>query len=293
MGAAYVEFTEYQLLRRALNDQSIKNSDDTRTAKENKEISPGSLQNPSDPEATYREKAGQDNIGYVGNVVETCGNGNSVITDYQFESNRHSDSHFCSEVIETLGPQETPVTLISDGAFGSANNEELAKENNITLVVTSLTGREPSEIHSEFQMNDNGTVVNECPAGHEPLRQSYNQTTGACRIVMDKECCENCPYKEQCKAKMQKKTAVINISIKMVHRSRQLKSMNTEEFKAYSRIRNGVEAIPSLFRRKYRVDTMPVRGRQKMKLFFGFKIGAINFKKLLKFQRAKCAQISV
>lgn len=57
--------------------------------------------------------------------------------------------------------------------------------------------------------------------------------------------------------------------------------MKTLEFIELAKIRNGVESLPSILRRKYRVDEMPVRGRLKTKLFFGFKVAALNFKKLL------------
>jgi len=56
--------------------------------------------------------------------------------------------------------------------------------------------------------------------------------------------------------------------------------MKTSEFIELAKFRNGVESLPSTLRRKYRVDKMPVRGRSKTKLFFGFKVSALNFKKL-------------
>ena len=46
------------------------------------------------------------------------------------------------------------------------------------------------------------------------------------------------------------------------------------------RIRNGVETIPSILRRKYQIDHMPVRGLLSTKLRFGIKLAALNFKKL-------------
>ena len=46
------------------------------------------------------------------------------------------------------------------------------------------------------------------------------------------------------------------------------------------RIRNGIETVPSILRRKYRVDLMPVRGKSKTEICFGFKMLALNFTKL-------------
>jgi len=50
------------------------------------------LQNPSDPDATFRSKAGEEHRGYVANLEESVGENGSVITDYQFEQNIYSDS---------------------------------------------------------------------------------------------------------------------------------------------------------------------------------------------------------
>jgi hypothetical protein len=42
--------------------------------------------------------------------------------------------------------------------------------------------------------------------------------------------------------------------------------MKTEKYKELSRIRNGVETIPSILWRKYQIDHMPVRGLLPTKL---------------------------
>ena len=43
------------------------------------------LQNPSDPDATYRNKSGKQYRGYTANIEETVGKNGSVVTDYQFD----------------------------------------------------------------------------------------------------------------------------------------------------------------------------------------------------------------
>lgn len=63
--------------------------------------------------------------------------------------------------------------------------------------------------------------------------------------------------------------------------------MKTEEFKNLARIRNGVETIPSILRRKYHIDGLPVRGLQKLRFWLGTKIGALNFKKFFDFTAQK------
>ena len=50
------------------------------------------FQNPFDPDATFREKAGKKHRGYAANLEETVGEKGSVVIDYQYEQNIHSDS---------------------------------------------------------------------------------------------------------------------------------------------------------------------------------------------------------
>ena len=52
--------------------------------------------------------------------------------------------------------------------------------------------------------------------------------------------------------------------------------MKTENFSEYAGFRNGVEAIPALLRRRYHVDKIPVNGKKRTRLFFGFKIAALD-----------------
>ena len=70
--------------------------------------------------------------------------------------------------------------------------------------------------------------------------------------------------------------------------------MKTDKFKELARIRNGVETIPSILRRKYLIDHMPVRGFLSTKLRFGIKLAALNFKKLSAYLNSldRCALIS-
>ena len=86
------------------------------------------LQNPSDPDATYREKAGKQNRGYTANVVETVGDNGSIVTDYQYEKNTHSDSQFLKETVNAMEKTEKPTVFITDGAYSGRDNTDAAAE---------------------------------------------------------------------------------------------------------------------------------------------------------------------
>lgn len=77
----YEENQEYQTLTRALDEQAVKQEDGTyRLRQKGEGMHTDCLQNPADPDATYREKAGKQNRGYVANVIEESGeNGTAVI----------------------------------------------------------------------------------------------------------------------------------------------------------------------------------------------------------------------
>jgi hypothetical protein len=72
------------------------------------------------------------------------------------------------------------------------------------------------------------------------------------------------------------------ISTKMVQRASYLAKLSTEEYKLLTRKWNGVEGLPSVLRRRYNVDQIPVRGLVRSKFWFSFKVMAINIKRVLK-----------
>ena len=126
------------------------------------------LQNPSDSEATFRKKANKEHRGYVANLEESVGESGSVVTEYQYEQNIHSDSQFLKDHLGKMEKQDEKIILVTDGAYSGTENQSLAKEKNVNLITTSLTGRDTADIMAEFEFNAEGTKVLYCPSGHEP-----------------------------------------------------------------------------------------------------------------------------
>ena len=286
-GSEYDDSSNYQLLLRVLKEQAIQKEDGTyrlRT-KEDGGMDASILQNPADPDATYREKAGKQHRGYVANVIEASGKNGSIIENYQYEQNIHSDSQFLKETLDDMEKQDETVTIVTDGAYSGTQNEELAAQKNVRLVTTNLTGREAEDILADFEFSEDGRKVIKCPGGHEPKSCSYNQETGQCTISFQKSQCQNCPHKEKCHPKMFKRVSRKTVSSKSNQRAKQQRERSTEDFKKQSRFRNGVETIPSILRRKYGIDKIPVRGLIRSRFFFGCKIGALNIKKFCRYMQ--------
>ena len=54
----------------------------------------------SDPDATFREKAGKEYQRYVANLEESIGKNGTVVTEYQYEQNTDSDSQFLKDSLD-------------------------------------------------------------------------------------------------------------------------------------------------------------------------------------------------
>mgnify|MGYP003307034465 CR=1 FL=1 len=70
----FEEITEYQLFVRCLSEQTVVENEKRRLrTKEDGTMNSSALQNPSDPDATYRNKSGKLYRGYAANLEETVG----------------------------------------------------------------------------------------------------------------------------------------------------------------------------------------------------------------------------
>lgn len=296
--------SEYLLFVRMLNEQTIKDeegnyqlkqartADDKKTDDQNA-MNSGILQNPADPDATYRFKDGKEYRGYAGCITEesTTDKEHSIITDYQYDTNNTSDQEFGKRAIESMECSEEGAVIVADALFSGDEIEKLAAEKNISITNTKLTGRKVADIYADFLFDENGHVIL-CAGGFAPKKCYYNEKNGQCVASFERSQCANCPYHDQCKPKMNSKTSRKAISVKSKRHAEKQRERETDEFKACSDYRNGVEAVPSLFRRLFNVDHMPVRGKLRTKFFFGCMVAANNVLKFCAFQNAGayCAQ---
>lgn len=201
------DVTEYQLFVRCLSDQTVVENGKRRLrARADGTMNSSALQNPSDPDATYRNKSGKQYRGYTANIEETVGKNGSIVTDYQFDKNTHTDSSFLQESLSAMERSEEEIILVTDGGYDGQDNIALAKEKNVKLVTTALIGKEAPDVLADFEFNEEGTRLLRCAAEHEPVSQSYTRTTRQCRVSFDRSHCVGCPYQEQCHPKIHKKS---------------------------------------------------------------------------------------
>jgi len=262
---------EFKLLARMLKEQTRKGK-----IKSSKEIAPNSLQNPTDPDATYRKKGKKKHIGYTANLIEKFDDNNRMIEGYDLQKNTYSDQKFAEDTIKKL----EDATLLTDGAYFSEdiNNKALAR--GITMIPTNLIGGTKNNNGDKFEIDEKEHLVKKCPSGHQPITSKFKE--GSYRAHFDKKHCNDCPLRKDCPVIEQKKSYFLKVSEKTLHRSQLITRMGTSEYQELAKKRAGIEGIPSVLRRKYKIDHLPVRGEVRSKVWLGFKISAINCKRLIK-----------
>ncbi|MDR3598357.1 transposase [Clostridium sp.] len=275
---------EFQLLKRLIEDQTVEDGANNLVPKDSKNISSTSLQNPTDKDATYRKKYG-DNIGYVVNIQESFNDENSVITGYDLKQNIHSDSKFADDVISNLVSKknDSNCKLLVDGAYYEQEKAQNALKQGVEIIPSELVGRKASTdklSYAKFIVDNEKNIISSCPNGVEPVESYYSSKSYTAKFNPDT--CENCPLNSQCPKKASKKFNTIRFSEKAYNTATQRDKMKTHEYIENANKRAGIEGIPSVLRRRYKIDTMPIRGLLRSKLWVGFKIAAYNFKKLLK-----------
>lgn len=190
---------EYQILIRLLKEQTTFNDDGNRRLrdKDEKEDPSKVLINHSDPEATFRKKAGTKYIGYVGYITETVGENRSLVTDYAYERNIYSDSQFIKDDLSEQPVNDEIVTLVADRVYGGENNITQAMAHHIKLITTNFTGRKPDDIYTGFQFNEDGTMLLHCINGKEPEECIYDPSNDRSVVYFSHDTCNNCPYNEK------------------------------------------------------------------------------------------------
>ncbi|GAH29724.1 unnamed protein product, partial [marine sediment metagenome] len=215
--------------------------------------------------------------GYTANIIEKFDDKNRMIEGYDLQKNTYSDQKFAKDTIKRLGKG---TTALADGAYFSEDIDKKAKAKGIKMVPTNLVGGGKNSNGDKFEIDEKEHLVKGCPSGHKPITSKFKE--GSYRAHFDKKYCNDCPSRKDCPVIEQKKSYLFKVSEKTLHRSQLITKMGTLEYQELAKKRAGVEAIPSILRRRYKIDHLPVRGEVRSKVWLGFKISAINCKRLIK-----------
>lgn len=277
---------EIQLVERFIHEQAIFDENLKHwVAKENKEISSNALQSAYDPDATYRNKNGKKHVGYALNLTETCADENPVqlITHYDLAPNTTSDVELLKKALPSLKDLGIK-DLYVDGGYYSPEIEKEAK--GLNLHYTNMTGRKVSQDklpYSAFKIENQQKILS-CPEGHLPERADFNVKSKTLSAHFNLEICKQCPQKDACRVKFQKKDTVLYVSQKaLVAEETRMKMTRPEERKKSTSKRAAIEGTNSVLKRAFHAGKLTVRGLVRSTLVIGLKIIAHNFRQITRY----------
>lgn len=281
--AEVATMTTYRLLVRLLSEQCLVTEDpETKTrkvtVKPNREVPSDSLQNPSDPDATYDGHKGK---GYQAQVAESYSTKETdqkqlrLITYIEVEPAHKSDAHavlpYLSRVAECdLGPTQ----VLADSLYGSDHNCEEAKKQGVELIAPAMATGATGEISlGDFTLAETDTII-ACPAGHAPTRMKSKK--GHYSAMFALEHCAACPLSERCPVKLNKKGWYLRYDAKAARLARRRIQEQSEAFRDKYRYRAGVEATMSEFDRRTGVKRLRVRGMKAVRYAVFLKATGLN-----------------
>jgi len=168
----------YEDAERLLEEQAVVKSGRVKL-KDPSDIDSGSMQNPSDTDATFRRKGESGYRGYSTHAVETCDPENvmQVITHIDTVKNNVDDAKVLENNLSEIHDEMGLEALVTDGGFVSDGVRDLCDALNIDLVTTAIRGKEQAEdalTSVDFSVNETG-LISSCPAGLTPLKRSMEK----------------------------------------------------------------------------------------------------------------------
>jgi hypothetical protein len=284
----------FKLLERVLKEQCNLNTSDNRKhfvdVKKAKEVPSDSLQNPSDPDATYSSHKGQ---GYQVQIMEAYTDTAdkdikaktlNLITHVNVEQACESDAHALKPAIESTKEKGfAPKELEADTLYGGDKNHEYAKSQGVDLVSPAkiTTNKKRNDI-STFKFSSSGHVIS-CPEGHKPLiskKKKKRYTQGFCPKT-----CSQCPSLQDCPVKPDRYYHLYYEERTMRIAKRRAYEL-TDEFKDRYRWRAGVEATMSEYDRRTGAKRLRVRGFKAVRFAAVLKAIGVNIFRATAVRRA-------
>jgi hypothetical protein len=233
--------------------------------KASREIPSDSLQNPSDPDATYNGHKGQ---GYQVQVMETyCTDEDeqerdrtlNLITHVEVQRACESDAHALIPALESTRERGlAPTQVLADSLYGSDENTEKAEGMGIEVVSPTMGAEKDNALGlSGFSFSEKGKIT-ACPQGHAPVKVKHKKQRYS--AAFDSSHCTHCPFKEACPVRPGKKHHYLRYEEKTMRIAKRRAKEQGPEFKGKYRWRAGIEATMSEYDRTTGVKRLRVRG---------------------------------
>lgn len=236
----------YKQLQRVFSEQ-CRLKEESVEVKANRELAADSLQNPSDPDATYDSHKG---TGYQVQVMETYSRKPSqedspsslqLLTYVDVEpAHRHDTTAVEAALEQTDQRGWLPQELEADASYGSRENREKAAQRGVALIAP-LPGKKPKNNLADFEFDATTHQVQRCPRGHRPTRIKHNKK-GTLTCIWASEVCGRCPDVSSCSVRKSIYGYRLLYSPNQAYAARQRRYEQSHEFKDKYRYRAGIEA---------------------------------------------------
>ncbi len=274
-----------------------------------KEVSSDSLQNPSDPDASYDGHKGQ---GYQVQVMETFtpteAEGDkdqpeseaedskpgaakdeeptlNLITHVEVEPAHVHDSIALKPALEDVEDRKLiPEELQADAAYGSDDNVKEAKTCSVELIAP-VPGKKGDKHFEGFVFNGDTQVIETCPSGHPPERIQKNRRKGSLTAFWEESTCEGCSLRESggCPVVKGKRGFRLQYLTKDVRIYQRRVLEEEDAFKNRYRYRAGIEGTNSRYLHMTGAKRLKYRGLERVRFAGTIKALGINLFRTAKY----------
>jgi hypothetical protein len=280
LAEGYGDQASYQLLVRVFAEHfSVDDDEADPRPKSGQQLAASSLQSPDDPVATYRHKAGEDFVGYVANLTETCHPDNplQLVLKVQVEPNTADDAQMLADTLPDLKQRTDVDRLYTDGTYGSPTVDELNREHHIEQIQTAIRGRPPAadkltlaDFTWEIEPDQGTPVALITPQGQrveiEPGRKPERYIARLPQASPEAQ-----------------RPAVIYFSqanLEVALRRQRTQALQTQD----TNPRAAVESTIAALKRPFSADQLPVRGPFRVAMMLLLSAAMLNVRRIWRFQ---------
>jgi len=291
----YGDEHSYQILKRVFEEHFVLSAESGLRPKEGQELNASSLQSPDDEQASYRRKRGEDYVGYVGNLTETCDPENDLqlIVKVQVEPNTTDDAQMLQEALPELKERTELDVMYTDGGYSSGDVDETMAELEVDQVQTAIKGVKPDpeslgldDFDWEIKSKGNPKSVT-CP--HGVLTQVIaGRSRDRYLAYFSLEQCEGCPFADKCPSEPlgRRPKRALRFSKQQLNVARR-RQLSARAKASGQNLRSAVEATVRSVKHPFRNGKVPVRGQPRVSMLLIGSAAMCNVRRICRYLQTK------
>lgn len=291
----YEQERSYQILKRVFAEHFVLETENLLRLKEGQELSASSLQSPDDEQASYRRKRGEDYVGYVANLTETCDPENDLqlILKVQVEPNTTDDAKMLEEALPELKERTDVDEMHTDGGYSSEDVDDLMAKMKVDQVQTAIKGAKPDPNSFglddfDWETADKGIPSNvTCPHGVQ-TRVIAGRSQDRYLAYFNLETCQGCPFAEKCPAEplRRRPKRALRFSKQQLNVARR-RQLAAQARASGQNLRSAVEATVRSVKHPFRNGKVPVRGQPRVSMVMIGSAAMTNVRRICRYLKDK------